>query len=129
MTRLRTAQLCPIHSRRDCCGRENLPPKPKKYETDNRGVRKFPDGRERCSPSELRRRKETLLRKDPVCAACGRNFDDYRDVELAHKVSKGQGGGKHDDSWENLCLMHSIENREQGSMSLEEYLILKKLQG
>jgi 5-methylcytosine-specific restriction endonuclease McrA len=80
------------------------------------------DGREKCTPAELRRRKMKLLKSDPVCAACGQVFDDYRYVELAHKASKGIGGGKHDDRWENLVLMHRNENREQGSRSLIDYL-------
>lgn len=122
MSRLRATQICPVHGKTTCCGREDFKPKPKKYETDCRGVRKLPDGRERCSPAILRQRKDTLLKRGDHCAACDQPFDDYREVELAHKVSKGLGGGRRDDSWSNLCLMHKSANREQGSLSLEDYL-------
>lgn len=122
MSRLRRTQICPIHGKSTCCGREDFERRPKKYETDSRGVRKFPDGTERCSPSELRRRKDTLIRRNTPCAACGMEFTDYREIELAHKISKGHGGGKHNDAWDNLTLMHTSANREQGSLSLEAYL-------
>lgn len=120
MKRLRANEKCPLHGGLYCCGRERPAYEPGKYA--QHGVTKFPDGREKCSPSELTRRKGILLKRDPVCAACGRTFDDYRDVELAHVESKGMGGGKHDDRWENLVLMHLEENREQGSRSLSDYL-------
>jgi 5-methylcytosine-specific restriction endonuclease McrA len=109
---------CPIHGGLYCCGRS----RPTADPYIRHGVKKLDDGREICTPSELRRRKSILLKRDPVCAACGKVFDDYRDVELAHIESKGLGGGKHDDRWENLVLMHRDENREQGSRSLNDYL-------
>jgi 5-methylcytosine-specific restriction endonuclease McrA len=86
------------------------------------GLWRAPDGREKCSASELRRRKNRLLNENPVCTACGRTFDDYRDVELSHKVSKGLGGSKHDDRILNLTLLHRNANRDQGSQDLETYL-------
>jgi 5-methylcytosine-specific restriction endonuclease McrA len=109
---------CPLHGGYYCCGRE----RPAADPYVRHGVKKHDDGRETCTPAELRRRKNMLLKSDPVCAACGKVFDDYRDVELAHKESKGMNGWKTDDSWENLCLMHRDENREQGSRPLTEYL-------
>jgi len=63
-----------------------------------------------------------LLQKNPVCLACGEKFTDYSEVELAHRESKGMGGGRRDDSWTNLYLMCAKGNREQGSRSLERYL-------
>jgi hypothetical protein len=115
---LRANERCSIHGGYYCCGRER--PVTESYARS--GVTKLPDGREKCSPAEIHRRKNVLLKKDPVCAACGQLFDDYRDVELAHVKAKGLGGGKHDDRWENLVLMHRDENREQGSRSLNDYL-------
>ena len=111
---------CPIHGGYFCCGRERPAYKPGQYAKN--GVTQLPDGREICSPAEKRRRKDKLLKSDPVCAACGKVFDDYRDVELAHINSKGMNGWKTDDSWSNLCLMHRDENREQGSRPLLDYL-------
>jgi len=54
--------------------------------------------------------------------ACGSEFTDYRDVELAHRESKRMGGSRRDDRFSNLVLMHAVENREQGSRSLADYL-------
>jgi len=75
---------CPIHGGYYCCGRERLP-----GSYGSSGITVLPDGRQICTPAELRRRI---------------------------------GGGKHDDRWENLCLMHRNRNREQGSRSLADYL-------
>jgi hypothetical protein len=123
MSNLRKNELCMLHKRRDCCGRAESVRYKKPQNRSINGVTKYPDGREKCSLAVLRARKNILLnRPHPVCAACGEEFTDYRDVELAHKESKGLGGSKHDDRWPNLCLMHKSENREQGSRSLADYL-------
>jgi hypothetical protein len=108
---------CPIHGGYYCCGRERPV-----GNYGSSGVTVLEDGREKCTPAELRRRKDKLLKGDPVCAACGQVFEDYRYVELAHKESKGMNGHKVDDRWGNLCLMHRNENHEQGSRSLTDYL-------
>jgi 5-methylcytosine-specific restriction endonuclease McrA len=126
-SRLRANEPCPLHqnSRRCLChgqavARESKARKP------SGPVRRIDDPhhprgwRELCSPAEMKRRKDKLLRDHHTCAGCGEHFTSYDEVELAHKVPKG--GGKRDDSWENLCLMHKAENREQGSRSLEQYL-------
>jgi hypothetical protein len=89
----------------------------------------MPDGREVCTPAEMRRRKMTMIREDLPCAACGKPFDDFRDIELAHIESKGVGGGKRNDARRNLVLMHKAENREQGSRSLADYLVWRKEKG
>ena len=121
MKTLRKNEKCPIHGGFFCCGRERPSLEARKFASVN-GIVRYPDGREKCSPSVLGYRKGVLLKKHPFCAACGELFEDYRDVELAHVKSKGAGGGKHDDRWENLTLMHRDENREQGSRSLTDYL-------
>ena len=127
MSRLRSGEVCPIHRNTTCCGRTDF----RKAQASKKrglfvlvrpGVYRAPDGREKCSPGELRRRKNQLLNTNPVCAACDRKFTDYSEVELAHKQAKGMGGAKHDSRWENLVLMHKDENREQGSRDLETYL-------
>lgn len=128
---LKPREVCPLHKRRDCCGRSEFhryerTKHPAKYILIAPGVKQYPDGRQECSPAALRKRKNRLIRENPVCAACDENFTAYDDIELAHKLSKGMGGYKRDDRWTNLCLMHKAENREQGSRSLEQYLADKK---
>jgi len=125
--KLAAKAICPLHGRRDCCGRTadiTRPTVRKKgiWTFVRTGVWKASDGRERCSTAEKRRRKDILLKENPTCAACGERFTDYRQVELAHRKSKGIGGGKIDDSWRNLTLLHFGANRAQGSMDLEVYL-------
>lgn len=85
-------------------------------------MRRYPDGREVCSPAELRRRKNLLLHLGAKCAVCKCAFTDYSEVELGHRESKGLGGAKRDDRMENLCLLHVEANRDMGSMSLDDYL-------
>lgn len=122
---------CPIHKgRTDCCGRSELPkrPDPRKkgiWTMVRSGLWRAPDGREKCSLGELRKRKNALLRQCEPCAACGALFGDYRDVELSHRIAKGLGGSKHDDRASNLTLLHRGANRAQGSMDLETYLAEK----
>lgn len=123
--RLNKSERCPIHNSFFCCGRERL--RSKKYQY-RQHIRALPDGRVVCSQAELTRRKKKLLRDHPFCAACevldpeNARFADFRDVHLAHMNSKGHGGGKHDDSWPNLRLMHAAENIEMGSRSFERYI-------
>jgi hypothetical protein len=122
---------CPLHGGYYCCGRERPASQPKKFPSRN-GITVLDDGREICSKAEKRRRKDRLLKSHPFCAACEilspetARFDDYREVELAHKESCGFGGFKRDDRMENLCLMHKRCNREQGSRSLDQYLADKQ---
>lgn len=128
-SRLKSKELCPLHRRRDCCGRAEFSryAQPKHasrgiWSPIGHGVMRAPDGREKCSPSALRRRKDELIRRDPTCIACGQQFSDYSEIELAHKESKGNGGFKRNDAAENLALMHKGANRAQGSMDLVTYM-------
>lgn len=125
-SRLKPGERCPIHKSFVCCGREDVGRLRKSYSGP---VKKLDDGRELCSPAELRRRKHKLLSDGEKCAACGGSFDSYSEVELAHKISKGFNGGKRDDSWRNLCLMHKSENREMGSRTLPDYLAWRAEKG
>jgi 5-methylcytosine-specific restriction endonuclease McrA len=126
--KLRAKEICPLHRRRDCCGRSEFnrytqPRHELKYKVIRPGVKLYPDGREVCSPAELKRRKDYLLLAwNPHCVACGEAFTDYAAVELAHKKSKGMGGSRRRDNWDNLVLMCVGCNRDQGSMDLDEYL-------
>jgi hypothetical protein len=129
-SRLKPGQRCPLHSRTDCCGR--APEKPREGKYPKRfGVTYFPDGREKCTPAKLRERKEALIRggHHTECRACGKTFDDYRDIELAHIVPKGMNGGKHDDSWSNITLLCVACNRECGSRTLADYLVWRREKG
>lgn len=134
--KLKTKERCPLHGRRDCCGRSEFVRYAQPRHDSERmwvkvrsGVHRAADGREKCSPAEMKRRKDRMLRENPVCGACGEGFKDYYDVELAHRESKGMGGGRHDDSLKNLYLMHARGNRAQGSRDLAEYLADCKLRG
>jgi len=89
-------------------------------------VRVFPDGHIERSPAALKRRKDGLLRQKKPCQACGVEFDDYSDVELAHAGGKGMNGWKRDDSDENTFLLHTLTNRDQGSRSWDDYVELMK---
>lgn len=127
--KLKANQPCPLHrGSKVCCGRSEAART--RIQKRGHGIWQFvrsglwraPDGRERCSAAELRRRKDGLLRQGVRCAACGEGFADYRDVELAHLSGKGMSGAFHNDSLANLTLMHQRANREQGSMDLQSYL-------
>lgn len=123
-SKLRKGERCPIHKSFFCCGRER-----KKPERQTAAVIRVMDDhhprgyREICSEEELRRRKHELIAKDEGCLYCSDPFDDYRQVELAHKQSKGLGAAKfgafHDDHRENLGLAHKPCNRRNGSKSQE----------
>lgn len=136
MNKLKAKERCPLHGRRDCCGRAEFVRYAQPKHVSERtwvkiapGIYRVADGRERCSTSVLKRRKDTMLRNNPVCGACGEGFKDYYDVELAHRESKGIGGSRRDDSLKNLYLMHIRGNRAQGSRDLEEYLADCKARG
>lgn len=122
---------CPIHGGYYCCGRTHPAFQSRKFPSRN-GVTVQEDGREICSLAEKRRRKDRLLKAHPFCAACEilepeqASFDDYRDVELAHKNSCGMGGFRRDDRIPNLCLMHKACNREQGSRTFDQYVADKQ---
>lgn len=126
---LSATQRCPIHKRLDCCGRSERPArgrmKAPRWKLVGPGVKQFPDGHIERTPAALTRRKNWLLQNGHTCAACHEPFDDYREVELAHRISKGSGGWKRDDSDGNLVLMHKTANRDQGSMDLKTYLATK----
>lgn len=117
-SKLRKGERCPIHNSYFCCGREKkvVQTAPVIREMDDSHPRGY---REICTEAELRRRKDELIRKGNGCMYCPDAFSDYRQVELAHKVSKGSGGFKHDDHRDNLGLAHRWCNRKNGSKSQE----------
>lgn len=120
---------CPIPDHRNsttCCGRGERPERGKKsapkWRTVGPGIRLYPDGHIARTKAALARHKDKLLRRGDVCAACGESFDNQFNVELAHRESKGFNGWKKDDSDKNLCLMHKVANRAQGSMPFDVYM-------
>ena len=114
--RLRKAERCPIHGRYDCCGRERKPSERKQY----RGpVKHMPDGREICTPAEMRRRLGILLHKQGgVCALCLRPIEDYREAQVDHIIPRGMGGGRRDDRFSNIQAVHGRCNMQKGSHRL-----------
>lgn len=124
MKKLRNNQMCPLHKKFNCCGRESA--------IDGRPARRFspqsadvkiiddphhPRGyREKCSMRELRKRKmEMLLRGDRECMHCKETLEDFREIVVGHYESKGQGGARHDDHRDNIGLSHSVCNILNGS--------------
>ena len=92
------------------------------YEMVAPGVRRFPDGREVCSPAALKLRKDQKLRTNPRCIFCCQQFTDYREVDLCHVESKGMNGWRRDDRMMNLELGHRSSNIDCGSRSIGEYM-------
>jgi len=129
MPKLKANQPCPLHrGSKVCCGRSKTDRT--KVRKQGHGIWQFvrsglwraPDGREKCSTAELRRRKDQILRQGVKCQACGEGFQDYRDVELAHRQAKGLGGAFHDSRLSNLTLLHARANRECGSLDIQDYI-------
>lgn len=131
MNKLRTGQLCPLHRSYFCCGRVKPHFKPHRCDGPQkqsrgrqfyRGVTIIPDEfhprgfRERCSQAELKRRKEKMLKSGQTsCFYCGKDFEVFGEIVVAHKEPKGMGGARHDDHKDNLTLAHSSCNLENGS--------------
>jgi len=131
--RLKKNERCPLHGRKDCCGRGGINTRSqrqsRRYILIAPGVRRYDDGREARSDAALKQLKDKKLRTDPTCYACGQQFSDYREVELAHIESKGLGSWKRDDSEKNTVLLHMVTNRDCGSQNLDEYIARMKAEG
>lgn len=126
--KLKAGQRCPIHRRRDCCGREELPrfvpKKAGKWEQVRIGISRIrdeharhPDGyRYRLSKSEM---DKVLIKKvdeqKGECSICFEPLTDMGDVVPDHKEPRGMNGGWRDDRAENIGAAHSICNLEKGS--------------
>ena len=116
MSRLRTGERCPIHGGYYCCGRERKSNQAKRYSGP---VQKLPDGREKCSKSEMRRRLPILLHKQGgMCGICLKPIEDFREAVIDHILPRGMGGGSRDDSWKNIQAAHGICNLQKGSRRL-----------
>lgn len=114
---LKKGERCPLHNgsiRCECHGKVhcNGPFQSVRQIEDKFHPRGY---RERCSPSELRRRKHVLMAADPSCWICKERFTTYSEIDLEHKEPKGMGGARHDDHMDNLALAHRKCNSEKGS--------------
>ena len=87
----------------------------------------YPDGREVIQNTTAGRwiREQRYVRaweeSQGFCCLCSDRVNPY-DATLEHFISKGSGGGTHDDRQKNLGISHRNGNIAKGSMSLEQYL-------
>lgn len=128
--RLKHNQLCPIHRRRDCCGRESLVERKRgsKWETVRPGVRRIrdehadhPDGyRYKLSPAEMRKViNAKIIAQNGLCSICGLELKDYSDVVPDHQNPRGLGGARRDDRESNIGASHFWCNQEKGSQRID----------
>lgn len=126
--RLKSGALCPLHRRRDCCGRADFPrsfrKKASKWEQVRPGVRRIRDEhsptgyRWKLSQAEL---EKVILRKlrenGGLCGICGDPITDMSDVVPDHIEPKGMGGAWYDDgeNGSNLQPAHNECNIQKGS--------------
>lgn len=128
MKGLKANALCPIHRRRDCCGRSEvhryIRKAHTKWETVRTGVRRIKDEhadhsdgfRYKLSPAEMRKVIDQKIREQwALCSICDQPLTDYNDVVPDHKKPKGLGGARRDDRAENIGAAHSNCNIEKGS--------------
>ena len=133
--KLKPKELCPLHRRRDCCGREELPQHKPRYQSVN-GVKRIPDEynvrgyREIRTPGEMNRLTMRKMREqNNICGLCGGEFTDVREVVPDHKECRGSGGGKRDDHPDNIHAAHKLCNQEKGSMSMDQWRAYRKSKG
>lgn len=120
--KLRRNEICPLHGRRDCCGRESIVERRKPRNVTKHGVTTIPDEhhprgyRERRSPAAMR---ELLAKKvawqNGLCGICLKPMDDYREIVPDHIEPRGMGGARRDDHPDNIQAAHSQCNLEKGS--------------
>lgn len=126
--KLKPNQICPLHRRKDCCGREARTRIRSigKWEQVRLGVRRIWDEllgkfRWKLSPAERRKVVERKLRENGgICGICALPIVDCRDVVPDHIEPKGMGGARADDgeNGSNLQPAHSRCNLEKGSKRL-----------
>lgn len=119
-------QLCPIHHRLTCCGREAITSRKSssKWETVRPGVRRIrdqyadhPDGyRYKLSPAEMRKVLDRKIQEQQgICGICENPMEDYREVVPDHILPKGLGGSRCDDRDSNIQAAHMVCNQQKGS--------------
>lgn len=113
-------ERCPLHKRRDCCGRQAVKDRPRRNPISGPVTRitdpTWPLGFiEVCSPAERRRRKHILIgRQDGKCAGCGEDFTDVRETELDH-ILPAPAGCKKNSHWSNIQVLCHECNSKKGS--------------
>ena len=122
--KLRVNERCPIHGRRDCCGRGKKPAfrSQSRYQRIAPGLWRIPDPthprgfRERRSKAAMRPLlAKKVLDQGNLCGICSEAFLDARDVVPDHIEPKGSGGARRDDHPDNIQAAHSYCNGEKGS--------------
>jgi hypothetical protein len=131
--KLAAAELCLIHRRRDCCGREALKSRigaptggrRTRYVSFEPGVVRIPDEhhprgyRERRSPSAMKRLlKRKVEEQEKLCGICIKPFTDARDIVPDHIEPRGMQAARRDDHPDNIQAAHSLCNLEKGSRRL-----------
>lgn len=122
--RLRRNQRCPIHKSMSCCGREDVPSRPRQVQL---GVQRVEDPhhprgyRELRSPAEMRKLLDRkIAQQSGICAICREEFTDYNDIVPDHKEPKGMGGAWRDDHSDNIQATHWWCNGGKGSIRMGE---------
>lgn len=125
--KLKHKELCPIHRRRDCCGRDvvvRYPQSKSKWETVRPGVRRIRDEharhldgyRYKLSPGEMRKIVAKKVQEQfGWCSICHCMLEDMREVVPDHIEPRGMNGSWRDDRPENIGAAHSSCNMEKGS--------------
>lgn len=126
--KLKAKEMCPLHRRRDCCGRSEFHRyeriKHSKWTQVRPGVRKLADdtvpGGWRYLLSSGERRKVIMRKLDAnghTCGICDKPIEDMRDVVPDHIEPKGMGGARADDGKDgaNLQPAHNSCNIAKGS--------------
>lgn len=124
--KLKAKEMCPIHRRRDCCGRAEFnryaQPKHGKWETVRTGVRRiadknsdFGDGfRYKFSPAETRKfTMQKISEQGGLCGICHKPLTDMTDVVPDHRLPRGMNASRRDDRF--IQAAHSKCNLEKGS--------------
>jgi HNH endonuclease len=124
--RIRANDLCILHRRRNCCGRESSRTRSNGKDatvwiTIAPGVKRNKlDGRERRSPSAMRKLLGQKVQEQKfICAICDKPFTDVRDIVPDHREPKGLGGARRDDCPSNIQAAHSWCNLDKGSRRLQ----------
>lgn len=124
--KLKPKELCPIHRRRDCCGRAEFNRYPQKrhskWEQVSPGIRRiadansdFGDGwRYKYSAAVTKRvLAKRIEMQAGNCALCGLPMEDINDVDPDHRLPRGMNGGRRDDRL--IQAAHRKCNLEKGS--------------
>lgn len=123
--KLKPKERCPLHGRRDCCGRAEVHRyvriKHSKWQQVRPGVRRFWDEnlgkwRYRLSPGEMRKLvAKKCHEQNGICPICDLPMEDFREVGPDHIEIRKSGGAWRDDSEKNVRAAHNVCNVARGS--------------